>query len=47
MSNITVADQTAKKTEKLTSILVKNTTSPEEKNNDVQLELHTHLRRQP
>ena len=33
MSNITVADQTAKKTEKLTSILVKNTTSPEEKNN--------------
>lgn len=33
MSNNTVADQTAKKTEKLTSILVKNTTSPEEKNN--------------
>ena len=33
MSNVTVADQTAKKTEKLTSILVKNTTSPEEKNN--------------
>jgi len=33
MSNNTVADQTAKKTEKLTSILVKNTTSPEEKKN--------------
>jgi hypothetical protein len=33
MSNNTIADQTAHKTEKLTSILVKNTTSPEEKNN--------------
>ena len=33
MSNKTMADQTANKTEKLTSILVKNTTSPEEKNN--------------
>tara|TARA_B100000424_G_C22917574_1_gene488220 strand:- start:254 stop:1447 length:1194 start_codon:yes stop_codon:yes gene_type:complete len=33
MSNITNADQTALKTEKLTAVIVKNTTSPEEKNN--------------
>ena len=33
MSNNTIADQTVQKTEKLTSILVKNTTSPEEKKN--------------
>ena len=33
MSNTTNADQTALKTEKLTAVIVKNTTSPEEKNN--------------
>lgn len=34
MSKINSADQTAKKTEKLTAVVVKNTTSPEEKRNN-------------
>ena len=33
MSNNINADQTANKTEKLTAVVVKNTTSPEEKKN--------------